>query len=273
MQVCKCGRHVGLQPTMLATMMQAQSNEKILQCFLGGPTSYSVRDIKQSDAIQTRDFMDHRDLSLLVHASYLINLSRVGDESIIAKSRECLQKTVDNLAKIDSYRCSTVIHINGKGTIEKFCNELNSIDRKTWVMIENSAGEGSKLGKDMDEIRRIIEGSDDKIGVVIDTAHIHGAGNYDLSMQSGVETMFEDIDAFSDRRIIFHLNDSIAELGSKLDRHGIIGSGMIWNVNRPDSLLTLERMYEMSKMSGYDIIFETPNEFSQKFEQEMFARL
>ena len=49
-------------------------------------------------------------------------------------------------------------------------------------MLENTAGQGSCLGSSFEELRRIIDGVEDKsrIGVCLDTCHAFSAG-YDLS--------------------------------------------------------------------------------------------
>ena len=52
------------------------------------------------------------------------------------------------------------MHIGAKGSIENVIDRINSIDIKSPLLLENSAGEGSKLGKDIDQLRKLKEGID-----------------------------------------------------------------------------------------------------------------
>ena len=65
-----------------------------------------------------------------------------------------------------------------------------------------------------------------RVGVCLDTAHVF-AGGYDLIKDyDGVWQRFDDIIGLELLGLI-HLNDSKAPLGSKKDRHELIGEGMI----------------------------------------------
>jgi endonuclease IV len=163
-----------------------------------------------------------------------------------------------------------VFHIGAKGSIENVSRELNDMEIKVPTYNENCAGEGSKLGKNMDELRKLIEGTDSyNVGVCIDTCHAFAAGMSDLREMSATEKLFEDLSLFNDRPIIFHVNDSLTEFSGKSDRHAPIAFGHIWNLNRENSLDPLKRFYELANSSSYDIIFETPNPMTIKYESEM----
>ena len=275
MSCCRCGPHISVQGTIYDTILQLDPKvNKCFQCFLGGPQQYNTRTIPQNDADKSREYLDRHKMQMVVHAPYVINLAREGDESIITKSKNSLQKVINELHKIGPDYTSTVVHIGAKGSIGKLCNELNDLDIKIPVLMENSAGEGSKLGRDIDELRHIVEGTDSsKVGICIDTCHIFAAGTCDLRSMSLTEKLFEDMDFMNNRRLIFHVNDSLTDLGGRVDRHAPIGYGHIWNLNVDGSRQNLERFYELCIMSKSDIIFETPNEFTKKYEEELFNTL
>lgn len=79
-------------------------------------------------------------------------------------------------------------------------------------------------------VPRAVAGVGDKsrVGVCIDTAHVHGAG-YDIRTQEGWEKMMSSFDAIVGLRYLrgIHVNDSKVELGSRVDRHAPIGRGKI----------------------------------------------
>jgi deoxyribonuclease-4 len=98
------------------------------------------------------------------------------------------------------------------------------------LLMENTAGQGTEIGYQFDQIKKIIEGIHDpqRVGVCLDTAHSYEAG-YDLSNKEGIEKTLKTIDqAIGLKRIhLLHLNDSKTPLGSRKDRHWHIGEGYI----------------------------------------------
>jgi endonuclease IV len=177
---------------------------------------------------------------------------------------------VNVLHKIHPTRTGTVVHIGAKGTIENVCTSLNDMDIKVPVLMENCA-ETSKLGRTIDELRKLIEGTDSRnVGICLDTCHCYAGGMCDFSDINQVEKLFEDISFTHNRRVIFHANDSLCPYNGRIDRHSHIGYGHIWNINRPESIPALERYYELSKMNCNDIIFETPNEFDKRYENDLY---
>jgi len=267
---CCCGSHVQVKKTIVETIDSIGSKSKCFQCFISGSTNYTLRYIPADDAMKAGEILDKRKITMYTHSPYVINLAREGDESIVNRSKACLQNMVDALYKINPSRTGTVVHIGAKGTIENVCKELNDLDLKVPVLMENCA-ETSKLGRTLNELRKIIEGTDSqKVGICVDTCHAHCGNLCDLSDPSQTEKFFEDLSFMANRKLIFHVNDSLTNYGSRLDRHAPVGYGTIWNLNRQDSLANLERFYELIKMEGSDVIFETPNEFSSKYEQDLF---
>jgi len=98
------------------------------------------------------------------------------------------------------------------------------------LLMENTAGQGTEIGYQFEQIKKIIEGVHDhqRIGVCLDTAHSFEAG-YDLSNKEGIERTLASFDKMIGlkRLHLLHLNDSKTPLGSKKDRHWHIGEGYI----------------------------------------------
>ena len=263
---CRCGPHYGLKNTLLETVQQCKEGEKCFQCFLGGPTRYDTRLVDKADILATREYLASKDMRMIVHAPYVINLAREGDDSIVSKSRFSLEKIINTMYQIGPEYTGTVFHIGAKGSIESLNKELNDMEILSPLFAENCA-EKSKLGKNMDELRKIIEGTDsNKIGICIDTCHAFASGMTDFRNASQVEKLFDDFDTFYNRKVIFHVNDSLTVYGGSSDRHAPIGYGHIWNINVPELKSSLVRFYELCQMGSNDIIFETPNEVSNALE-------
>jgi deoxyribonuclease-4 len=98
------------------------------------------------------------------------------------------------------------------------------------ILLENTAGSGSSVGCTFSQLAaiRALAGFPDRIRFCLDTAHAFAAG-YDMRDGKSVKSMLERIDgeAGLDNIRAVHLNDSMKELGSKVDRHERIGEGCI----------------------------------------------
>ena len=98
------------------------------------------------------------------------------------------------------------------------------------LLLENTAGQGTEIGYNFGQLRRIIDGVDEKerVGICLDTAHSFEAG-YDLSGKDGIERTLESFDrTIGLKRLhLLHLNDSKTPLGSRKDRHWHIGEGYV----------------------------------------------
>ena len=98
------------------------------------------------------------------------------------------------------------------------------------LLLENTAGQGSEIGNTFEQIKKIIDGVDEKerMGVCLDTAHSFEAG-YDLSKKDGIERTLQSFDQTIglSRLQLLHLNDSKTPLESRKDRHWHIGEGYI----------------------------------------------
>ena len=89
------------------------------------------------------------------------------------------------------------------------------------------AGKGSELGSNLSELKTIIDGIEKKelIGVCLDTCHLNDSG-VDISRFDEYLDEFDEIIGL-DRIQVVHINDSKNPLGSKKDRHELIGYGTI----------------------------------------------
>jgi len=113
------------------------------------------------------------------------------------------------------------------------------------------AGKGSEVGRNFEEIARIIERLEKKerVGVCLDTCHIHDGG-YDLEDFDQVLEDFDQIIGLSKLQCV-HVNDSKNVLGAHKDRHENIGFGEIGF----DKLL---RIIYHEKLKNVPKILETP---------------
>jgi len=103
-------------------------------------------------------------------------------------------------------------------------------DYKVKIALEITAGQGSALGSDFDEIGQIIESAQEseRLVVCFDTCHALAAG-YEFRDVTSYKKMIDDFDSVIglDRLKVIHVNDSVQDVGSHVDRHAHIGEGCI----------------------------------------------
>jgi len=116
------------------------------------------------------------------------------------------------------------------------------------------AGKGSEIGGSFRDLRKIIDrvAMAEKLGVCLDTCHVHDAG-YDIVHDlDGVLAEFDTTVGLGRLRAI-HLNDSLNPLGARKDRHACIGEGRI-------GLEAFERIINHPRLKNLPFYLETPNE-------------
>jgi len=268
---CRYGPHVSVRKSIFETLTSLDSKCKCCQIFLGNPQSYSVRMIDKKDAENCREYLSKNDMKLYVHANYIINLASE-DENLILKGKSCLQDTLDSLSRIGSEYTGIILHPGAKGSISNIIKNINDLDLKVPLYLENTAGEGTKFGKNYDEIRLMLEGIDSKnIGSCWDSCHSFASGLVDFREMNSIDKFFEELPLH--KNTIFHLNDSLTDFGGKRDRHAPMGYGYAFNYNNPGSLDRLQRLYDLSISNKIDIIFETPNPATDYFEGNFISEI
>ena len=174
---------------------------------------------------------------ILPHDSYLINLGHPDAEGL-AKSRESFVEEMRRcellgLDRLNFHPGSHLGRIGLEESLQRVAESINIALEKTkgvTAVIENTAGQGTNLGHEFEQIAYIIDRVEDKsrVGYCIDTCHAFAAG-YDLSTVEACEATFRKIDSIISLDYLrgMHLNDAMRPLGSRIDRHERLGEGQI----------------------------------------------
>lgn len=98
----------------------------------------------------------------------------------------------------------------------------------TVTCLETTVGSGTNLGYDFQHLGWIREhvANPERVGFCFDTCHITAAG-YDMTSSNKAASVLEVFDeaAGLEHIHVFHFNDSVGKVGSRLDRHAHIGKG------------------------------------------------
>jgi deoxyribonuclease-4 len=199
---------------------------------------------------------------VVAHATYLINLA--------AADGDVRNKSVAAFA-VELMRCHAlgitglVVHPGahmGDGDetgIRRIADALDEVERlvgdvRAKVLLECTAGQGSAIGwrfEHLAEIRGRVR-SPERVGVCIDTCHLFAAG-YELRTQTGYDETMAAFDRVVglEHLACIHVNDSVRELGSRVDRHAAIGEGEI-------GLAGFRHLVRDERLAAVPKILETP---------------
>ncbi len=170
------------------------------------------------------------------HDSYLINLASP-NAALRAKSIESFEYELrrSNLLGLNAVVSHPGNFMDDRASgiarnADAITEVLERVDGPTRLLMELTAGQGTVIGSTFEEMAellgRIPAALQSRVGVCFDTAHVYAAG-YDLACDfDGVMSRFADVLGF-ERLGLWHLNDSKEPLGSKKDRHELIGLGRI----------------------------------------------
>ena len=231
------------------------------QFFTRNPRGGSAKPLDEADTAAFRQFAaEHGIEVILAHAPYTLN-GCSADPAI----RDFAARTMaDDLQRMEAtpgnlYNFHPGSHV-GQGTeagitmIADILNGLLRPDQTTTVLLETMAGKGSEVGGRFEELREILDRVTlkEKMGVCLDTCHVHDAGYDIVNHPDEVLAEFDRVIGL-DRLRAVHVNDSKNPLGARKDRHEKIGEGFIGT----EAILRLMRHPALRELP---FNLETPNE-------------
>lgn len=258
----KIGCHLSASKGYLEmAKMSEEIGANTFQFFTRNPRGGQAKAIDEEDV---KAFLEKaKELGIeviLAHAPYTLNLASK-DEGIRKFAKETM---IDDLKRMEYtpnnlYNFHPGSHVGqgedvGIDFIIDALNEILTEEQTTTVLLETMAGKGSEIGRNFEEIRRIIDGVklNHKLGVCLDTCHISDAGYDIVNDLDGVIEEFDRVIGL-DRLKAIHINDSMNERGAAKDRHQKIGEGTI-------GVEAFERIINHPKLRELPFFLETPNE-------------
>ena len=242
------GSHLSIAGGLQNALTEAQSlSLDCVQIFTKNQRQWSAPPLKQQ---QIDEWFAHRkstgiDLAVS-HDSYLINLATPNPEN----RTKSIDLFTDEIERCEALDIPLLVahpgaHLGEGETpgLKRIAKALDEIHKrtpnyKTITCLENTAGQGTNLGNDLNHLRTIIDlvKQPERLATCIDTAHALEAG-YDLTSAKGARNFLQQLEQIITTPLVrcWHFNDSKTPLGSRVDRHEHIGQGHV----HPDAFKTI----------------------------------
>lgn len=238
---------------------------EVLQIFAKNQRQWKGPDLDvEAIARFQRAWMEAGRFPVAVHDTYLVNLASP-DETVQQRSIEAFADELQRTARLSIPYLVAHPGAHVKGSLEAGLSRfIHNLDRaidlsqtgEVMVLIENTAGQGTQLGSQFEEIAHVLQTSryGSRLGVCFDTCHGFAAG-YDLRTAATYRATFARFHQTIGLQNLrfFHLNDSRKDLGSRVDRHEHIGKGRI-------GLEGFRYLLNDPRFRNHPMVLETPKE-------------
>jgi deoxyribonuclease-4 len=228
----------------MAARRAGRGGMQALQIFSAVPKYYNDKvSVKPERIARFREALEQAGIApaqVIVHAAYVINTATPDPDK--------WARAAAGLAK--EYERSTALGVGGvcfhpgaatdgdrDGAIARVSEAMRRAleavpESGTRLLIENTAGAGTTVGRTPDEVAAMLAGIPadrrHRTGYGLDTCHLFASG-YDLTVSR--DAVIAVLDAFEQATgeppSFLHLNDSEGACGSNKDRHRVIGEGLI----------------------------------------------
>ncbi|UOQ86027.1 deoxyribonuclease IV [Gracilibacillus salinarum] len=235
----KLGSHVSMsgKKMLLASSEEAVSyGANTFMIYTGAPQNTRRKPIEELNIEAGKLHMKDNGIEdIVVHAPYIINIGNAKKKETFDLGVRFLKNEIDRTEALGAKQI--VLHPGahvGEGAevgIAKIIEGLNEVldpNQDVQIALETMAGKGSEIGRNFEELAKIIDGvtHNQKLSICFDTCHVHDAGYPIVEDFDGVLNEFDKIIGL-DRLKVIHINDSKNERGAGKDRHENIGFGHI----------------------------------------------
>ncbi len=243
----------------------------VIQIFSKQNTRWMGKALEEDEARDFRDAGARTGVpTAAVHCAYLINLASA-KEAVRTRSLYALEDEAARAAMLGvpclvmhPGSCGDDPEETGVARIAAALKGFGRLPEGVTLLLENTAGQGSAIGRTMEQLRLILDaaGAPADVAVCLDSAHLFEAG-YDISGEAGWGAFLDDLarTGILPRVRMWHLNDSKTPGGSRVDRHFHIGEGTI-------GLPAFGRILAHPAFRAMPMVLETPKDGEDEFEMD-----
>ena len=260
------GAHMSVAGGLHHALLAAQAhNCETVQLFTSSPSQWSSRELTTEEISLFRSTLRETKLRYpTAHDSYLINLASPDDKLY----RRSVEAFLNEMRRAEQLGLRYLVmhpgaHVGsgeetGLARVAAALDEIHArcANYRVRILIETTAGQGTTLGHRFEHLARILSlvAAPERLGVCLDTCHVFAAG-YALSPLAEYNATMQAFQATVglQRLKLFHVNDSVREQGSHVDRHAHIGRGKI-------GLEAFRYLVNDRRFRKRPMILETPKE-------------
>ncbi|MEJ7876253.1 MAG: deoxyribonuclease IV, partial [Solirubrobacterales bacterium] len=215
--------HIGAHVSIAGGLLRAVGRGVDLECdaiqiFNQSSRAWRLQAFNASDTAAFCDgIQSSRIEAVLIHAVYLINAASL-DREVRSKSLEALKGALELGDRIGA--AGVVLHPGSqkkedyercmKAAGEAISEALAETDSCP-LLLEDTAGAGGTLGRDLSELARLVElgGADGRIGVCLDCCHLLASG-FEVRERDSLSAIVDDLELKLglERLRALHINDS-----------------------------------------------------------------
>lgn len=234
---------------------------EVIQLHPSAPQSFRQSTIPVEDRMWLREQAAQTGFPLYFHSIYLINLANPDDRlwhAALSSIENYLQIAVDFGAQ------GTVTHLGShkglgldavRDRLEQAASKLASLPKDgPALMIENTAGGGGTLGRDITELKTLFDifSAHVPTKICLDTCHLFASG-VPVQDPAGFDAWLSEFDRTIGLQHVaaVHFNDSKMAFASHRDRHENLGEGEI-------GVTGLQHVLNEPRLAHADFILEVP---------------
>lgn len=258
------GAHMSVAGGLERSVMAARDlGFETVQLFTKNNNQWAAKPLVEAQIAAFRGALEETGIrDPVAHNSYLINLGSPDDELW----RRSIDAMVVELERAEALGIMDLVCHPGAHTgsgeeagLIRIASGLDEVHRRTrgfeaMVDLETTAGQGTCLGHRFEHLGEIVSrvAEPERLGVCVDTCHIFAAG-YALDSDDHYNETIDDLErAVGLRRVrVWHVNDSLRPLGSRVDRHAHVGRGGLGESS-------FRRLLTDRRFDGQRMILETP---------------
>ena len=268
----RCGAHISILNGFIEALHIIKNiGGNAIQIFLSNPRGKKGKKVLPYKGPELykkfKKYINENDIMAIIHLPYVYNISKPWSKyswwvnDMIAQIETAHNLGIQFVVLHLGHKMDLSVNEAYNNMFTLLVYVVNQIDEyNVIILLETPAGSGTQLCYKIEDFAYFYKKFSkhpnkkirNKIKICIDTCHIFASG-YNIKSKKNIRNYletFEELIGIKNVKLI-HLNDSMTNTGSRIDRHAPIGAGYI-------GLNGLTEFYKYFRNINVPIILETP---------------